>query len=260
MTTSSSPIGFLDSGIGGITVLKKSARLLPNENLFFFSDSKNNPYGDKSDTEIIRRCTEITRFMIEEKNCKAIVIACNTASAKAARSLRATFKNVPVIAIEPAYKMVHDQSPDGRTLIMATKGTISSEKFRRLYYSYYNHKTAIHACAGLADLIEQDKKEEIIAYLEKNLGKYKNGVENVVLGCTHYPLIKNEIREVLGNEKFFDGADGVSRRLKYILESKCLLNNQDEKGTVEFFDSSADEKTREIKKERFYSILNSPQD
>lgn len=256
MTTSSSPVGFLDSGIGGITVLKKTAQLLPKENLFFFSDSKNNPYGDKSDAEIIRRCTEITRFMIEEKNCKAIVIACNTASAKAARSLRATFKNVPVIAIEPAYKMVHDQSPDGRTLIMATKGTISSEKFRRLYYSYYNHKTAIHACAGLADLIEQDRKDEIISYLEKNLGKYKNSVQNVVLGCTHYPLIKKEISEVLGDVRFFDGADGVSRRLKYLLEIKSLLNNQQEKGTVEFFDSSEDENIRMIKKERFYKILN----
>lgn len=256
MIKSSSPVGFLDSGIGGITVLKKAAELLPNENFFFFSDSLNNPYGDKSDGEIIRRCTQITRYMLNEKNCKAVVIACNTASAKAARSLRATFKNVPIIAIEPAYKMVHDQNPEGKTLIMATKGTIASEKFRRLYYSYYNHKTSIHACAGLADLIEQDKKDEIIRYLEKNLGKYSHNVQNVVLGCTHYPLIKEEIRQVLGDVRFFDGADGVSRRLKYILENKNLLNEGNEKGTVEFFDSSTDEKTRKIKKERFYKILN----
>lgn len=256
MMNSNSPIGFLDSGIGGITVLKKAVSLLPRENYFFFSDSKNNPYGDKSDREIIARCTEIVRYMIDLKQCKAIVIACNTASAKAARNLRSTFHNVPIIAIEPAYKMVHDKSPHGSTLIMATKGTISSEKFRRLYYSYYNHHTAIHSCIGLADLIEQGEQEKITEWLENNLSEYKNRIQNVVLGCTHYPLIKNEICQVLGNVAFFDGADGVVRRLKFLLEQENLLNKQLQSGSVEFYDSSPDESTKMIKKERFFTILN----
>lgn len=254
--TNSSPVGFLDSGIGGITVLTKSIDLLPYENYFFFSDSQNNPYGDKSDREIINRCREITDYMINEKNCKAVVIACNTASAKAVRSLRAEFKNLPIIAIEPAYKVVHDSNPKGKTLIMATKGTISSEKFRRLYYSYYNHNTVIHSCVGLADLIEQGKNQEITDYLNNNFGRYKNKIENVVLGCTHYPLIKNEIRQTLGDVQFFDGAEGVSKRLKFILEKEDMLNPKTQKGQVEFFDSSADEKTKELKKERFYQLLN----
>ena len=134
--SSNKPIGFLDSGIGGITVLEKAVRLLPNEDFFFFSDSVNNPYGDKSDAEIISRCTEIVRYLTEEKDCKAIVVACNTASAKAVKSLRSRFTEIPIVAIEPAYKMVHDRNPEGATLIMATKGTILSEKFRRLYYAY----------------------------------------------------------------------------------------------------------------------------
>lgn len=246
------PIGFLDSGIGGITVLREAVRLLPEENYFFFSDSANNPYGSKSDGFIISRCGEIADFLINEKNCKAIVIACNTASAKASRQLRAQFADIPIIAIEPACKMVYDSNPEGRTLIMATRGTIRSEKFRRLYYSYYNHRTVLLPCAGLADLIEQGESDGIMNYLEAHLGRYRGSIRNVVLGCTHYPLIKKEISEVLGSVRFFDGAEGVSRRLKYLLEENGISGSAEKRGTVEFFDSSPDES---IKKERFYNLL-----
>ncbi|MCD7797069.1 MAG: glutamate racemase [Clostridiales bacterium] len=250
------PIGFLDSGIGGITVLKKAVELLPNENYFFFSDSANNSYGDKSDGEIISRCTEIVNCLTVQKDCKAIVIACNTASAKAVKSLRANFDKIPIIAIEPAYKMVHDLRPKGATLIMATKGTISSEKFRRLYYSYYNHNTVIHSCVGLADLIEQGRDKEICDYLEKNLARYKGRAENVVLGCTHYPLIKAQIRKTLGDVTFFDGADGVSKRLKFLLEESNMLSDNQNGGEIEFCDSSPDDDMKKAKKERFFKLLN----
>lgn len=252
---SSAPIGFLDSGIGGITVLNEAIRLLPNENYLFFSDSKNNPYGDKSDGEIISRCLEISDFFIKEKKCKAIVIACNTASAKAAKSMRAAYPQIPIAAIEPAYKVVHDETPKGATLIMATKGTIKSEKFRRLYYSYYNHNTSIHACPGLADLIENGTESEILDYLEKTLSPYRGRVDNVVLGCTHYPLVKEEISSVLGSVRFFDGANGVARRLKYLLRENGMLNGQNGAGRVEFIDSSESEDKRKQKAERFYSLL-----
>ena len=140
----SAPIGFLDSGIGGSTVLIKSLSVLPNENYVFFSDSANCPYGDKSDGEIIERCDKIVSFLIKNYGCKAIVIACNTASAKASAYLREKY-SLPIIAIEPAYKMVYDQNPDGFTLVMATKGTLESEKFHKLYYKYNKHKTALSA-------------------------------------------------------------------------------------------------------------------
>ena len=176
----SSPIGIFDSGIGGVTVLREIINLLPNEKFIYFSDSKNNPYGDKQDYEIKTRCDEITKFLLE-KSCKLIVIACNTASARAVKYLREKYKDLPIIAIEPAYKMVYDYAYEKTTLVMATKGTIESEKFNLLYHKYNNYKTYILPCVGLADIIEEGNKEKLDKYLNKNLGLYKGKVENVVL-------------------------------------------------------------------------------
>ena len=250
------PVGFLDSGIGGITVLRKAVGVLPFESYRFFSDSLNNPYGDKEDGEIKARCDEIADILINKEGCKALVLACNTASARAAEYLREKYADTPIIAIEPAYKMVHDINPGGFTLVMATRGTLESEKFHRLYYKYNNHKTDLLACVGLADLIEQGREDELKAYLENLLGKYAGKVENVVLGCTHYPLVKDIIAGVLGDVMFFDGADGVARQLKAVLAAKDLLNPSEEKGTIIFTDSSPDEETRKQKEERFFRYLN----
>lgn len=251
----SAPIGFLDSGIGGSTVLIKTLSVLPNENYVFFSDSANCPYGDKSDGEIIERCDKIVSFLIKNYGCKAIVIACNTASAKASAYLRKKY-SLPIIAIEPAYKMVYDQNPDGFTLVMATKGTLESEKFHKLYYKYNNHKTALIACVGLADIIEHSTKAELCDYLDKTLDEYKGKAQNVVLGCTHYPLAKKEIKNTLGDVEFFDGANGVSRQLKRVLEEKDLISDAKDKGNITFIDSSCDEKIREEKKKRFFNIIS----
>ncbi|MBO4894399.1 MAG: glutamate racemase [Clostridia bacterium] len=250
------PVGFLDSGIGGITVLRKAVGVLPFESYRFFSDSLNNPYGDKEDGEIKARCDEIADILINKEGCKALVLACNTASARAAEYLREKYADTPIIAIEPAYKMVHDINPGGFTLVMATRGTLESEKFHRLYYKYNNNKTDLLACVGLADLIEQGREDELKAYLENLLGKYAGKVENVVLGCTHYPLVKDIIAGVLGDVMFFDGADGVARQLKAVLAAKDLLNPSEEKGTIIFTDSSPDEETRKQKEERFFRYLN----
>lgn len=250
------PIGFLDSGIGGVTVLKKSLEILPNENYFFYSDSLNNPYGDKEDGEIIGRCDEIADFLINEKSCKAIVLACNTASAKASGFLREKYADIPILAIEPAYKMVHDFNPRGFTVVMATKGTIESEKFHRLFYKYYNQRTRLLRCVGLADLIENGDSTGLEKYLTENLGEYKGRAENVVLGCTHYPLAKKEISRVLGKVNFFDGSLGVSKQLKRVLEKNGILSRSCEKGSVEFFDSSLTEDKRLEKEKRFYKLLS----
>lgn len=247
------PIGFLDSGIGGVTVLREAVKLLPNENYFFFSDSAHNPYGDKTDEDVIARCDEIVGLMIQ-KHCKAVVLACNTASAKAAGFLRKKY-DFPIVAIEPAYKMVHDCNPDGATLVMATKGTIESEKFHKLFYKYYNENTALMPCVGLADIIEKGDKAEVKKYLTDNFAEYVGLIDNVVLGCTHYPLIKNEIRAVLGNVKFFDGAVGVSKQLKRVLAENNILSSSQTPGNIEFVDSSADEKTRSAKQNRFFELL-----
>ncbi len=241
-------IGVFDSGIGGVTVLREIIKILPKENYRYYSDSKNNPYGDKIDEEIQQLCDNIVQHFIQE-NCKAVVIACNTASSKAANLLRKKYPQLPFIAIEPAYKMVYDYAYDKPTLVMATKGTIDSEKFNLLIKKYDNHKTYLLPCIGLADRIEQGNKEEIRKYLREHIGSYQGRVENVVLGCTHYPLVQKEIQEVLGQVQFFNGAPNLAKHLKDILEERNLLKQGE--GNIEFEDSQGSKE----KEQRFFEIL-----
>ena len=242
-------IGIFDSGIGGITVLREILKVLPNENYIYYSDSKNNPYGDKSDDQIHEVCENIVNLFIEQK-CKAIVIACNTASAKSAQYLREKYTDIPFIAIEPAYKMVYDYAYSEPTLVMATKGTIESEKFNLLYHTYDNHKTILLPCVGLADIIEEGNEDKIKTYLKVHLEPYRGKIKNVVLGCTHYPLIQEELQEVLGQVTFFNGAPYLAQHLQEVLKEKDLISKKG-KGTIQFIDSSNDER----KKKRFFEII-----
>ena len=237
-------IGIFDSGIGGVTVLKEIIKLLPNYHYFYYSDSFNNPYGDKSKDELLLITRNIVQLLID-KGCKIIVIACNTASAICKDYLRETF-DVPIIAIEPAIKQVFDNSPKGKTLVMATKGTIESEKFLKLYNSFSNDEMIIEAFPGLADLIEQNKKEDLKIYLQKKL--HYNNIKSVVLGCTHYPLIKNEIKEILGDVNFFDGSFGVAKRVKDVANG---LNLKESTFKLDFIDSS----NSKSKEQRFFDIV-----
>lgn len=235
-------IGVFDSGIGGVTVLRELIKILPNEDYLYYSDTINNPYGDKTNEEIINISDDIVNKLIN-MGCKIIVIACNTASAISKEYLRNKY-NVPIIAIEPAYKSVNDES----TLVMATNATINSDKFKILFNTYDNHNTILLSCSGLADLIEEGNKDRIINYLEDKIGKYK-GVKNVVLGCTHYPLIKEEITKVLGPVNFYDGSVGVSKHTKEVLEEKNLLSNNT--GKITFIDSSNNKEKEDL----FYKLL-----
>ena len=246
-----SSIGIFDSGIGGVTVLREIIKLLPKEDYIYYSDSKNNPYGDKNSKEILTICDDIVGNLIN-RNCKAIVIACNTASAKAVKFLREKYNEIPIIAIEPAYKMVHDYAYNKPTLVMATKGTIQSEKFNLLFKKYNNHKTYLYSCVGLADIIENGTKEELEKYLKLNLGIYIGKVSNVVLGCTHYPLIQEELKKILGNVTFFNGAPRLAVHLKEILEEKNLIAKKNTYGNIKFIDTSDFAKKKE---ERFYNFL-----
>lgn len=252
------PIGIFDSGIGGVTVLKEIIKVLPNENYIYYSDSLYNPYGDKTEKEIKSRCDYIVKYFINQ-NCKAVVIACNTATAIAADYLRNKYNKLPIIAIEPAYKMVHDYSYNNPTLVMATKATIESERFNILLKKYNNNKTTLLSCIGLADIIEKGDEKEIKKYLKENLSKYKGKIKNIVLGCTHYPLIEKEIKEELGKDIiFFQGAGRLAIHLKEVLKEKNLLENtslkkeNNDKTKIIFIDSS-----KNIKKEkRFFEIIN----
>ena len=243
-------IGILDSGIGGVTVLREILKQNIHAKFIYYSDSKNNPYGDKSEDEVYSIVKTIVDYLLD-KGCVAIVLACNTASAICVKRLREEYPDTLFIAIEPAYKMVHDYNPKGKTLVMATEGTINSEKFLTLFNKYDNKNTTLLPCKGLAELIEEGNDVKINQYLDDNLSKYKD-IDNVVLGCTHYPLIKKNIRRVLGNVKFFDGSLGVSKELVRQLELRGITFDN-KSFSVEFIDTSSNVS----KENRFMELMSS---
>jgi glutamate racemase len=235
------PIGIFDSGIGGLTVASAIQRQLPNESIIYFGDTAHLPYGDKSKELIAEYAINITRFLLEEKKCKAIVIACNTASAAAYEALRDTYKgSVPVInVIDPMIEEVIADTDIKKVGIIATKTTVASgvyqEKFARR-----KPDLAFSALATplLASMIEEGFYNNTIS--EAVLSEYLSNplldnIDGLVLACTHYPLIKKEIDSFFhGRVKIFDSAEVVARKLKGILEKESLLCDSSV-STSEFF-------------------------
>ncbi|HYG50398.1 MAG TPA: glutamate racemase [Flavobacteriales bacterium] len=223
------PIGIFDSGIGGLTVAKAISNILPNEQLIYFGDTAHMPYGDKSKELIRTYATRITDFLLHEKKCKAIVIACNTASAAAYELLRDTYKGkVPVInVIDPMIEAVIADDSIKNVGIIATKTTINSgiyqEKFTRRKPQL---KFSAMATPLLASMIEEGFYNNNISHAV--LGNYLSdpaldGIDALVLACTHYPLIKSEIAKFYGGKvKLFDSAEVVAHKLKPILEKEGL--------------------------------------
>lgn len=239
-------IGIIDSGIGGVTIFREILKSIPKGRFIYYSDSINNPYGDKSKKEILDILDNVVTKLID-MGCTIIVIACNTASSIGVSYLREKYRKILFIATEPAYKMVHDYNPQGKTLVMATRGTIESEKFLELYHKYDNHNTILLSCIGLAELIENN--QDVRKYLNELLGKYKD-IDNVVLGCTHYPLIKSEIKKILGDVTFYDGSKGVTKELLRVLKMHNIKYESDEL-KIKFIDSSQNE----FKEKRFWELL-----
>lgn len=241
-------IGFFDSGIGGVTVLKECIKLLNDFSYIYYSDSINNPYGDKSKEELLKIVDDIVIKLID-MGCYVIVIACNTASSVCVDYLRDKYKDIRFIAIVPAIKLMYDNDDGNGTLVMVTKGTMDSDKFHELCDKYSNNNCYLLSCSGLANLIEDNDVEKIDKYLSDNLVDYKNKVSSVVLGCTHYPLIKKEVSKVLGNVNFYDGSVGVANQLVRIINEAGFISEN--KFEVVFIDSSKDVK----KQKRFFDIL-----
>lgn len=223
-------IGIFDSGIGGLTVANAVSKLLPNEQLIYFGDTAHLPYGDKSRELIQSYAVRLTDFLLKEQNCKAIVIACNTASAAAYEVLRDKFKGViPVInVIDPMIEAVIADTSVKHVGIIATKTTIASgvyqEKFTRRKPEL---KYSALATPLLASMIEEGFYNNNIsnAVLEKYLSdETLSGIDGLVLACTHYPLIKNEIAAYYQNKvRIFDSAEVVAAKLKLILGKEGLV-------------------------------------
>lgn len=232
------PIGIFDSGVGGTSIWKEIKQLMPSEDTIYLADSKNAPYGEKSEEQILQLSIKNTELLLE-KGCKIIVVACNTATTNAISHLRDNYE-VPLIGIEPAIKPAALQSKSKKVGVLATKGTLSS--------SLFNSTSEIHANGiqileqegtGLVPLIEKGKAEtsETKALLEKYLRPMLNeGIDYLVLGCTHYPYLIPVLKEMLPeNVTIIDSGEAVAKQTKAILEQNGLSNSSKVKGKHQFY-------------------------
>jgi glutamate racemase len=236
-----SPIGVFDSGVGGISVLKHIHALLPHEQLLYVADSKYAPYGSKSSTEIQARCFEIADFLIA-KDIKALVVACNTATAAAIDAIRERY-TLPIIGMEPAVKPAAEASKNGIIGVLATVGTLKSAQFAALLESYgRNVKVVTQACVGLVECIERGElntantKALIQQYCAPLLAE---GADTIVLGCTHYPFIREAISDIVGKEiTLVDTGAAVANQLKHRLQETSLLSTNSQQASVHFWTNS----------------------
>lgn len=238
---SKKPIAFLDSGVGGISVLNEAIKMMPHENYIYLGDSGNAPYGVKP-TEKVRMLTEKNVQFLLEKGAKAVVIACNTATSAAADYLREKYRDVPIIGVEPAVKPAALDNMGRKILVMATPVTLIEKKFKSLMDQYEEYAQIIPVpCGGLMEFVERGQLEgaELQSFLGEILtDEIKNQAAAIVLGCTHYPFIKNEIKKVTGHKvKIYDGGKGTAKQLQRRLGRDGILNKSLGKGSVEILNS-----------------------
>ena len=244
------PIGFLDSGVGGLSVLREAIKIMPNENYIYFGDSKNAPYGVKPTKEIRDLTFNVVDFLIE-KGIKGLVVACNTATSAAVSELRRVYPDIPLVGIEPAIKPAVELNRSGKILIMATPMTIKQEKFNLLLNKYKEKAEIVPIpCAGLMEFIEDGvlSGEELEEYLEEKLSIYdKSEISSIVLGCTHYPFVKDVIAKIVGsNVSIMDGGEGTAREIKRRLREKNLLTDRIKKGNVDIYNSLDEKKVIDL--------------
>ena len=225
------PIGVFDSGVGGLSVLRALRTELPLERFIYIADSGHAPYGERDDSHIIARSHAITRYLIDQHRIKALVVACNTATAAAIKLLRQDFPELPIVGIEPALKPAAAHSQTKTVGVMATRGTLGSEKFRTLLASLHGQATfALQACDGLADAIERDDATKIVAACAHYTGAMgtfgtKTGqIDTLVLGCTHYPFVTDILRRTTGpGVTFIEGGAQVARQTRRLLQEQGWL-------------------------------------
>ncbi len=235
---------FFDSGLGGLSVLREALRLHPEENYIYLADNANIPYGDK-DTDTLRRLTvEAIENIFKKYPVKAITVACNTATSAAISDLRKIYSGVPVIGIEPALKPAAERHPGGRIGVMATMTTLRERKFRDLLARFADDALITPIpCPGLVDFVERGilDGDELKSFLEGIFKKYDAPFDALVLGCTHYPFVKNAIKEVSGCEDIIDGAYGTVNNLFRRLDIKMNDDENKNKGELIFINTACKE-------------------
>lgn len=239
------PIGIFDSGVGALSVLRHIQARLPSEHLLCFSDSAYAPYGGKSDAEIIERTLAIASFLVSQK-IKAIVVACNTATAAAIDALRQHYPDLIVIGVEPGLKPAAVFSKNGKAGVLATKSTLTSHRFIALR-DQISDSTGVtfltQACVGLVDQIEKGElsSPETAAMLEHYVAPLlRDGADTLALGCTHYPFIKPLIEAIAQRVStvpvtIIDTGEAVSRQLEKQLQQRGLQRFEDMPGSLAAF-------------------------
>lgn len=243
------PIGVFDSGVGGISVLKHIRAAMPSENLLYVADSKFAPYGNKTPEFIRERADVIARFLID-KGAKALVVACNTATAAAAEYLRGQYA-IPIIAMEPAVKPAAQATKTGVIGVLATSGTLQSAQFAGLLEHYGQQVQVVtQACHGLVECIERgdlmggETQALLSRYVQPLLAAH---ADTIVLGCTHYPFVRPLIEKLVGPEvALVDTGAAVARHLKNRLDVLQLGALKSTEGSIEFWSNSLDAKAGQV--------------
>jgi len=224
-----SPIGVFDSGLGGLSVLRELLSLMPNEHYIYFGDSLHAPYGTKSLSEVRDRSFEITEYLLE-RDIKALVVACNTATSAAIAQIRERYPELIVVGIEPAVKPAITEHPNRDILVMATPFTLREEKFRSLSERFADSGRILSVpCIELVEYVEKGDfgSPELIEYLQKKLAPYLSQtgrIGAVVLGCTHFPFLRDTLGRVLpADVPIYDGGAGTARQTKRCLEHAGIL-------------------------------------
>ncbi|EIY0853846.1 glutamate racemase [Acinetobacter baumannii] len=217
MNNNNSPIGMIDSGLGGLSLFKHIREALPNEDIIYFADSKYVPYGDRESDWIVSRTTHLISNLVAHGKCKAIMIACNTMTAVAVETIRAQI-NVPLIAIEPAVKPAVAMTVSKHIAVLATATTVKGKNLKSLIETYAQDiKVSLVPCIGLAEKIETGKAHtaEVKDYLKNILAPLvEQKVDTIILGCTHYPFVSDTIQEIVGRDiQIIEPSEAVTAQL-----------------------------------------------
>jgi glutamate racemase len=234
------PIGVFDSGIGGLSVLRALQKALPHERFVYLADSAHAPYGEKTEAFVTQRTQTIAQHLLAQHRIKALVVACNTATAAAIHALRAQHPQLPLVGVEPALKPALALSRTGHIGVIATRGTVGSDKFARLLARVQGEAHfVVQACNGLALAIEQstlphkaraaqDQISNLLQTYTQAMGRFGSGpgdIDTLVLGCTHYVFVENELRQLLGPDvQLLSTGEAVARQTQRLLAAADLLN------------------------------------
>ena len=224
------PIGVFDSGIGGLSVLKALRAALPHEDFIYLADNGHAPYGERDAAHVLARSRAVTQYLVQQ-GIKALVMACNTATASSIDLLRTVYPHLPIIGVEPAVKPAVALSKTGRIGVMATRSTLASARFQALLAAQAGvAEFVLQPCDGLADTIERHTSRtdatEIIAACARNtgamglFGTQPGQIDTLVLGCTHYPLISEHLQALVGCDvRLVENGEAVARQTQRLLQT-----------------------------------------